>query len=334
MLNYETLLSSYDDRLTLLEYLKKVETALKDASATSFSVTKTGDATIKFVLSFEDGSTLESGEIVLQQGESVASAAIDANNHLLLTLTNGDVLDAGDLFNGNVNVNGDLSAGRVVASIGNETPYITGISGGDIEIDAPNLNVNHNENVGGDISASGGISSDSVTCNDLEVNNSAQVNGDLSVTNDLNAGNITGDSIIENMTGYSFAKQSPLGFTIDYVFASIVKNGNKLTAVIAANITRTDSVPDASNIGRFNIPAAVAAKLYPTYIGNYNVLDMHKVSVSKDGINFTDLLSRVYKGNNEFSVFLTATTLNTLDLNEKYFLRYEITFLLSDNMAA
>ena len=97
MLNYETLLSNYDDRLTLLEYLKKVEAALADASASSFSVTKTGNATLKFVLTFADGSTLESPEIVLQQGESVASATLSANNHLLLTLTNGDVLDAGEI---------------------------------------------------------------------------------------------------------------------------------------------------------------------------------------------------------------------------------------------
>lgn len=107
MLNYDTLLSNYDDRLTLLEYLKKVEAALADASATSFSVTKTGNATIKFVLTFADGSTLESPEIVLQQGESVASAAI-VNGHLILTLTNGDELDAGNMFNGNVSITGNL----------------------------------------------------------------------------------------------------------------------------------------------------------------------------------------------------------------------------------
>lgn len=117
MLNYETLLSNYDDRLTLLEYLKKVEAALADASATSFSVTKTGNATLKFVLTFADGSTLESPEIVLQQGESVESAAI-SNNHLLLTLTNGDVLDAGDLFNGNVNINGNLDVtGKITGKV-------------------------------------------------------------------------------------------------------------------------------------------------------------------------------------------------------------------------
>lgn len=96
MINYETILSSYDGKLTLMQWLKKVEKALKNASATSFNVNKKGNATISFSIVFEDGSEIESNDIVLQQGESVAAARIE-NGHLILTLTNGDDLDAGDL---------------------------------------------------------------------------------------------------------------------------------------------------------------------------------------------------------------------------------------------
>lgn len=112
MLNYETLLSSYDDKLTLMQWLKKVEAALKDASAVDFKVNKKGDATLTFSIVFDDGSELESGEIVLQQGESVASAAI-VNGHLILTLTNGDELDAGSLFNGDVNITGTITCSKL-----------------------------------------------------------------------------------------------------------------------------------------------------------------------------------------------------------------------------
>lgn len=126
MLNYETILSSYDDKLTLMQWLKKVEDALKNASAVAFNVTKTGDATLTFSLDFEDGSKIESGPIVLQQGESVESAAI-TNGHLYLTLTNGDVLDAGSLFNGTIpqidvttlNVSGSVST-PALTTTGNE----------------------------------------------------------------------------------------------------------------------------------------------------------------------------------------------------------------------
>lgn len=137
MINYDSIISAYNDKPTLMEWLKKVEEALKGASATSFSVNKKGNATISFQINFDDGTSLESGDIVLQQGEGVASAAI-VNGHLILTLTNGDELDAGSvgavsgfsidgsqhlivtyqdgttndlgaIFNGNVNISGDLS---------------------------------------------------------------------------------------------------------------------------------------------------------------------------------------------------------------------------------
>lgn len=124
MLNYETLLSSYDDKLTLMQWLKKVEAALNDASAVSFNVNKKGDATLTFSIVFEDGSEIESGEIVLQQGESVESAAI-VNGHLILTLTNGDELDAGQLLNGDLNVNGNLTVSGNVKSDGFLMPATT-----------------------------------------------------------------------------------------------------------------------------------------------------------------------------------------------------------------
>ena len=116
MLNYETLLSSYDDKLTLMQWLKKVEEALKNASAISFDVNKRGDATLTFSIKFEDGTELESGPFTLEQGESVESAAI-INGNLFLTLTNGYVLDAGNLFNGNITLGGNLTAqGTIKAS--------------------------------------------------------------------------------------------------------------------------------------------------------------------------------------------------------------------------
>ena len=96
MIDYNTILSTTEDKMTLLQWLKKVEAALKDASATTFKVNKKGNATLTFSIEFADGSELESGEIILQQGESVESASI-VNGHLILTLTNGDELDAGDL---------------------------------------------------------------------------------------------------------------------------------------------------------------------------------------------------------------------------------------------
>ena len=68
MLNYDTILSSFDDKVTLMQWLKKVESALQDASATGFEVVQTSETTAKLKLLFADGSTLESDEMTLPRG--------------------------------------------------------------------------------------------------------------------------------------------------------------------------------------------------------------------------------------------------------------------------
>ena len=134
MINYDTIISNFDDKVTLYNWLRKVEEALKNASATNFVVNKKGNATLSFSITFADGETLESGDIVLQQGESVDDARIaggilqlhltngtwltagnvkavsgfniDASQHLIVTYQDGTNQDLGNIYNGNVVVNG------------------------------------------------------------------------------------------------------------------------------------------------------------------------------------------------------------------------------------
>ena len=134
MINYDTIISNFDDKVTLYNWLRKVEEALKNASATNFVVNKKGNATLSFSITFADGETLESGDIVLQQGESVDQAriaggvlqlhltngtwltagdikpvsnfSIDANQHLIVNYQDGTNQDLGNIYNGNVVVNG------------------------------------------------------------------------------------------------------------------------------------------------------------------------------------------------------------------------------------
>ena len=110
MINYDTIISNFDDKVTLYNWLRKVEEALKNASATNFVVNKKGNATLSFSITFADGETLESGDIVLQQGESVDQARI-ASGILQLHLTNGTWLTAGNVkpvSNFNINTNQHL----------------------------------------------------------------------------------------------------------------------------------------------------------------------------------------------------------------------------------
>lgn len=134
MINYDTIISNFDDKVTLYNWLRKVEEALKNASATNFVVNKKGNATLSFSITFANGETLESGDIVLQQGESVDDARIaggilqlhltngtwltagnvkavsgfniDASQHLIVTYQDGTNQDLGNIYNGNVVVNG------------------------------------------------------------------------------------------------------------------------------------------------------------------------------------------------------------------------------------
>ena len=56
MINDNTILSSFDDRPTLLEWLKKVEDALKTDTAKSISVENPSANTYVFKITFADKS--------------------------------------------------------------------------------------------------------------------------------------------------------------------------------------------------------------------------------------------------------------------------------------
>ena len=145
MINEETIVSVYDDKMTLLQFLKTINKALDEAVLTNVEISKKGNATLSFVFDFADGTKIESGEIVLQQGESVTDAKI-VDGHLYLTLSNGERLDAGNvkpvtrfeinasqhlivyygdgtsqdlgaILQGNVNIDGNLTANSIVENM-------------------------------------------------------------------------------------------------------------------------------------------------------------------------------------------------------------------------
>lgn len=95
-INKETIISVFDEKLTLMQWLKTINKALDEAVLTGVEVRQKGNATFSFVVTFEDGTELESNEFVLAQGESINGATI-RNGHLYLSLTNGNELDAGNV---------------------------------------------------------------------------------------------------------------------------------------------------------------------------------------------------------------------------------------------
>lgn len=279
MINYDTIISNFDDKVTLYNWLRKVEEALKNASATNFVVNKKGNATLSFSITFADGETLESGDIVLQQGESVDEARI-ASGVLQLHLTNGTWLTAGNI--------------KPVSNFNIDTNQ--------------HLIVNYQDGTSQDLGAI--------------------FNGNVNI-----AGNFTANSIIENMTGYSFtpATFETENVTVENLYANVVKTGNKITFVIACYATKI-----SSNLyllfGKFTIPMAVANQLFSYKLGTSEVISSSTIYIKSGASDVIGTAVPVWfqKGNNEIFV---AINLSSIETNKKYYIRVEQTFLLGNNMA-
>ena len=68
MVNLQTVLSVYDDKVTLMQWLKKVEKALKDSVLVSIETEQVEDNKALFVFVFEDGTRLATPAVTLPQG--------------------------------------------------------------------------------------------------------------------------------------------------------------------------------------------------------------------------------------------------------------------------
>lgn len=310
MINYETILSNYEDKLTLMQWLEKVEEALNDATATGFHVTKTGQATLTFSIDFDDGTTLTSEELTLNQGESVASAYIQ-NGNLHLVLTNGDDLDAGNMFNGNVTIAGNLTAVSV------QTSVIQQNDNSGIGFSASEVSFNNDVSAQGNIETSGTLKTDT-----LDTSSASEISAQKPV--------------VEVMNGYSVSITQKTGITNTPIYVSAVKNGNKLTLVYFASIIRTSAISGFTLLCNFYIPSSVGTKLSPTTIASNPFIDYRKIGVvNKSTGAFVDLGLGFYKSSNtQINILAISGTLDALALNTEYLIRYETTFLLSENLAS
>ena len=68
MINYDTILSAFDDKETLLKWLQKVEKALSDSTLTSVDCVNVDVSHIKFTFNFADGSVIDTPEVYVKPG--------------------------------------------------------------------------------------------------------------------------------------------------------------------------------------------------------------------------------------------------------------------------
>lgn len=284
-INKETIISVFTEKLTLEQWLKTINKALDEAVLTGVEIAKKGNATLSFKFTFEDGTYLETNDLVLQQGESVNGAYIQ-NGHLYLTLTNDQTLDAGNV--------------KPVSSFS--------IDG------SQHLIVNYQDGTSQDLGAI--------------------FNGNVNISGTLNATKVTGDEIVETMTGYSASMLTPSGFELEKVYVGAVKTGNKITLVFAFNITKTSDDADIyANYVDVVLPQSVLAKLYPVAISGGQYLDNKAIALFTSEYGYIQTNMYITKQPNGVRLGGTNNR-SAMTLNEKYYCRYEATFLLSDDLVA
>ena len=68
MINYETILSAFDDKETLLKWLQKVEKALAESTLTSVDCVNVNENYIKFTFNFADGTKIDTPQVYVKPG--------------------------------------------------------------------------------------------------------------------------------------------------------------------------------------------------------------------------------------------------------------------------
>ena len=161
--------------------------------------------------------------------------------------------------------------------------------------------------------------------------NTTEISGNVNVD-----GNFTANSIIENMNnGYTFNPEvlDNEHRTLTYTYAGVVKTGNKITFCIDGTITTKDA-NSSTSFGRFSIPLSIGNKLYATTIGEIsNILDIKAITLSATGYSIKQIPVTTFKSYGGTSIEQSMYNLNELSIGTIYHFRYEVTFLLSDNLA-
>lgn len=154
----------------------------------------------------------------------------------------------------------------------------------------------------------------------------------VNATTSIDAPAITGNSIIETPRNYTFQKHSG----VSYAYAGICKNGNKITFAIACTLNWS-SIPVSQALATIVLPLDIYNNLFPmTYGGSNNILSVKSVCLYKNENEFVPLNVRFVKSSSPGYVTITLYPLGSasIDPNTDYILRYEETFLLSENLAA
>lgn len=128
MINLETIKSLYDDKPTLMRWLRKVEEALKNASLSSLQAVPVEGGKIKFVATFADGSSLESAATAMPSDfqSQITAPSIAIEGEATADSVRADLIESyGDVRSAGLRVSGTANLNDV-----NITGSVTGLPAG------------------------------------------------------------------------------------------------------------------------------------------------------------------------------------------------------------
>ena len=86
MINNDSIITAYDEHLTLVEWLQKVEVLLKNGGLKETTLNDKGNATFSLTLTFNDGTKLESNAMTLKSVNEALTSVNTALRNLRLDL--------------------------------------------------------------------------------------------------------------------------------------------------------------------------------------------------------------------------------------------------------
>ena len=146
-------------------------------------------------------------------------------------------------------------------------------------------------------------------------------------------GNLTANSIVENMSGYTYYK-STYDSAWNDVYCGVVKTGNKITFVIFGYIEKSADTPAAATLAAITMPSEIGEKLYPYTIDTVSDLLVQNSILFTDTTDLDSNFEGAYlvRKHSNSQLNFSIRGLSQLTNGKTYAFRLECTFLLSDNL--
>ena len=252
------------------------------------------------IVTLSNGDSIDAGIV-----KQVSGFSIDGSQHLIVNYNDGTSTDLGAIFAGNIYINGTLSVNGDTAIAGKLTVQqkITGNDGADI---AGAVSVN------GAVTATGTVTAPNVSVGDtLTVTNKAKILENITDADGKNR-------FIEGNGSYA----SIAGLTVSYCKWSL--SGTHLMLVLAGSVASGATLPAYTELAGFGIPSWVYDKIFPVWS-----IYLQKVQVTFVASDWSEqtLNCIVAKDGNRMQ-FLTLSTALTLTDDRNFRMAFD---LLIDN---